>query len=190
MRDVLPHAREPRVLLEGLAYVESPRWHDGRLWFSHWGTEEIVAVDLDGNSEVVGHGPSGLGWATDWLPDGRLLVTGPELLPRTTSPPTAASRTAAYGPTVSRLTASASTLTGVSGRTPPRCRSACVSVKAEKCSTGSSSTAASSPRCSVAPIDERCSCLWPSGPAPAASTTRSPDGRVRSSSPTRRRPGP
>jgi hypothetical protein len=62
MRDVLPHAREPRVLREGLAYVESPRWHDGRLWFSHWGTEEIVAVDLDGNSEVVGHGPSGLGW--------------------------------------------------------------------------------------------------------------------------------
>jgi sugar lactone lactonase YvrE len=72
------------VLLEGLAYVESPRWHDGRLWFSHWGTEEIVAVDLDGNSEVVGHGPSGLGWATEWLPDGRLLVTGPELLRRET----------------------------------------------------------------------------------------------------------
>jgi len=23
------------VLLEGLAMVESPRWHDGRLWFPH-----------------------------------------------------------------------------------------------------------------------------------------------------------
>jgi sugar lactone lactonase YvrE len=67
---------EPRVLLEGLAYVESPRWHDGRLWFAHWGTDEIVAVDLDGRSEVVGRGPGGLGWSIDWLPDGRLLTTG------------------------------------------------------------------------------------------------------------------
>lgn len=71
---------EPKVLLDGLAYVESPRWHDGRLWFAHWGTGEIVAVDLDGNSEVTGHGPLGLGWSIDWLPDGRLLVTGQELL--------------------------------------------------------------------------------------------------------------
>jgi sugar lactone lactonase YvrE len=70
------------VLLSGLAYVESPRWHDGRLWFAHWGTEEIVAVDLDGSSEVVGQGPPGLGWSIDWLPDGRLLVTGRELMRR------------------------------------------------------------------------------------------------------------
>src|SRR5260370_36151336 len=71
---------QPTVLLDGLAYVESPRWHEGRLWFAHWGTGEIVAVDLDGHSEVTGHGPSGLGWTIDWLPDGRLLVTGKELL--------------------------------------------------------------------------------------------------------------
>jgi sugar lactone lactonase YvrE len=67
---------EPRVLLAGLAYVESARWHDGRLWFAHWGTDEIIAVDLEGRSEVVGHGPGGLGWSIDWLPDGRLLTTG------------------------------------------------------------------------------------------------------------------
>src|SRR6266700_134744 len=73
---------EPKVLLDGLAYVESPRWHEGRLWFAHWGTGEIVAVDLDGHSEVTGHGPPGLGWSIDWLPDGRLLVTGKELLRR------------------------------------------------------------------------------------------------------------
>jgi len=72
----------PTVLLDGLAYVESPRWHEGRLWFAHWGTGEIVAVDLDGHSEVTGHGPPGLGWSIDWLPDGRLLVTGKELLRR------------------------------------------------------------------------------------------------------------
>jgi sugar lactone lactonase YvrE len=66
----------PRVLLEGLAYVESPRWHDGRLWFAHWGTDEVVAVDLGGGSEVVGRGPGGLGWSIGWLPDGRMLTTG------------------------------------------------------------------------------------------------------------------
>jgi sugar lactone lactonase YvrE len=70
---------QPRVLLEGLAIPESPRWHDGRLWFSNWGTKQIVAVDLEGDSEVVGEGPDGLGWATNWLPDGRMLITGPEL---------------------------------------------------------------------------------------------------------------
>jgi sugar lactone lactonase YvrE len=70
----------PRVLLDRLAMPESPRWHDGRLWFSNWGTRQIVAVDLDGNSEVVGEGPDGLGWATSWLPDGQLLITGPELV--------------------------------------------------------------------------------------------------------------
>ncbi len=67
---------EPRVILGDLAYVESARWHEGRLWFAHWGTDEIVAVDADGNSEVVGRGPGGLGWSMDWLPDGRLLTTG------------------------------------------------------------------------------------------------------------------
>ena len=29
---------------------------------------------------MVGEGPDGLGWATNWLPDGRLLITGPELV--------------------------------------------------------------------------------------------------------------
>jgi sugar lactone lactonase YvrE len=71
---------QTRVLLDGLAMPESPRWHDGRLWFSNWGTRQIVAVDLDGKSEVVGEGPDGLGWATNWLPDGRLLITGLELI--------------------------------------------------------------------------------------------------------------
>jgi sugar lactone lactonase YvrE len=73
---------EPRLLLGGLAYVESPRWHDGRLWFAHWGAAEIVAVDPGGGSEVVGQGPPGVGWSIGWLPDGQLLVTGERLLRR------------------------------------------------------------------------------------------------------------
>ncbi len=71
-----------RVLVDGLGIVESPRWHDGRLWFSHWGAEEVLTVDLDGNREVAAPGRPGLGWATGWLPDGRLLVTGETLLRR------------------------------------------------------------------------------------------------------------
>src|SRR5438552_3148290 len=53
---------------------ESPRWHENRLWFSDWGAQEIVAVDTDGNSEVVIRTPFGLPFCIDWLRDGRLLV--------------------------------------------------------------------------------------------------------------------
>lgn len=67
---------EPQLLLGDLVIGESPRWHEDRLWFANWGAGEIVAVDLAGNAEVVAPGPPGLGWSIDWLPDGRLLVTG------------------------------------------------------------------------------------------------------------------
>ena len=66
----------PKVetLLTGLAMGESPRWHENRLWFSDWGAQEILAVDLDGNSEVIVRTPFDLPFCIDWLPDGRLLV--------------------------------------------------------------------------------------------------------------------
>jgi sugar lactone lactonase YvrE len=70
---------EVHVLLSDLVIGESPRWHEDRLWFAHWGTGEIVAVDLEGDSKIVANGRPGLGWSIDWLPDGRLLVTGEEL---------------------------------------------------------------------------------------------------------------
>ena len=41
------------VLLDGLVFGEQPRWHDDRLWFSDWGTHEVIAVDLEGKSEIV-----------------------------------------------------------------------------------------------------------------------------------------
>lgn len=62
-----------RILLDGVRFGESPRWHGGRLWFSDWGTGEIVAVDLAGHREVV-HRMSTFPFSLDRLPDGRLLV--------------------------------------------------------------------------------------------------------------------
>ncbi|HEY6328799.1 MAG TPA: SMP-30/gluconolactonase/LRE family protein [Blastocatellia bacterium] len=64
----------PKLLLDGLAMGESPRWHEGRLWLSDWGAQEIITVDLDGNNEVAVRVPFNLPFCIDWLPDGRLLV--------------------------------------------------------------------------------------------------------------------
>ncbi|MFT3815029.1 MAG: SMP-30/gluconolactonase/LRE family protein [Acidovorax sp.] len=62
-----------RTLLSGFSFLESPRWHDGRLWLSDFYTHCVLAVDADGRAQTVAEvpqQPSGLGW----LPDGRLLV--------------------------------------------------------------------------------------------------------------------
>jgi sugar lactone lactonase YvrE len=64
---------EVEVLMTGIAFGEQPRWHEGRLWFSDWGAPEVIAVDLDGRSEVVLAAPS-FPCCVDWLPDGRLLL--------------------------------------------------------------------------------------------------------------------
>jgi sugar lactone lactonase YvrE len=48
-----PKVPEVRTLLTGLGFGESPRWHEGRLWFSNWGMQEVVAVGLDGKSEII-----------------------------------------------------------------------------------------------------------------------------------------
>ncbi|TFW02977.1 gluconolactonase [Oxalobacteraceae bacterium OM1] len=66
-------APSPREIAAGLAFAESPRWHDGWLWFSDFYLQQVMRVRPGGTPEVVvdvpGQ-PSGLGW----LPDGRLLV--------------------------------------------------------------------------------------------------------------------
>jgi sugar lactone lactonase YvrE len=64
---------ELHTLLTGLAFGESPRWYDDRLWLSDMGADEVLAVDLDGKSEVIASvpaGPMGIGW----LPGGSLLI--------------------------------------------------------------------------------------------------------------------
>jgi sugar lactone lactonase YvrE len=73
---------EPEVLLAGLGIPESPRWHEGRLWFCNWIERQVMAVDLDGKAEVMATRDPGshpMGYSIDWLPDGRLLTTGDKL---------------------------------------------------------------------------------------------------------------
>ncbi|HME69354.1 MAG TPA: SMP-30/gluconolactonase/LRE family protein, partial [Myxococcota bacterium] len=69
--------KTPTVLLDGLAFAEGPRWHDGKLFFSDMQDAKIRTVDLDGRVDTVAEVPalpSGLGW----LPDGRLLMVSME----------------------------------------------------------------------------------------------------------------
>jgi sugar lactone lactonase YvrE len=61
------------LLKDGLVMGESPRWHDGRLWLSDWGTGEILALAGDGTAEVMAR-VARLPFCFDFLPDGRLLV--------------------------------------------------------------------------------------------------------------------
>lgn len=64
-----------QTLMTDLGIGESPRWHDGRLWFSNWGKQEIVAIDTTGKSEVMVWLPfKTFPFSIDWLPDGRLLI--------------------------------------------------------------------------------------------------------------------
>lgn len=69
---------EPQILLSGVVFGESARWHDGRLWFSDWGAREVVTVDLAGSRDVVQR-MSTFPFSLDWLPDGRLLIVSSEL---------------------------------------------------------------------------------------------------------------
>ncbi|HEX3795983.1 MAG TPA: SMP-30/gluconolactonase/LRE family protein [Acidimicrobiales bacterium] len=61
------------TLCTGLGLVESPRWHEGRLWFSDWIAGQIIAIADDGTSEVILQHPS-LPLCFDFLPDGRPVL--------------------------------------------------------------------------------------------------------------------
>jgi sugar lactone lactonase YvrE len=67
--------RDVRTVLDGMSYLECPRWHDGRLYVSDFYTQRVYSLDLDGGGAAepvveVPEQPSGIGW----LPDGSMLV--------------------------------------------------------------------------------------------------------------------
>jgi sugar lactone lactonase YvrE len=59
--------------MEGVIFGESPRWHDGRLWFSDWGAHQVIVLGMDGRHEVAVDVAS-FPMCIDFLPDGRLLI--------------------------------------------------------------------------------------------------------------------
>jgi sugar lactone lactonase YvrE len=61
------------VLMDGIVFGESPRWRDGQLWFSDWGTGRVFSVATDGTPTAEAEVAS-FPMCIDFLPDGRLLV--------------------------------------------------------------------------------------------------------------------
>jgi sugar lactone lactonase YvrE len=72
----VPEQRIPDVVVAGLAFGESPRWRDGRLWVADWGAQEILTIAPGGAAEAAvrleldGFQPL----CFDWLTDGALVV--------------------------------------------------------------------------------------------------------------------
>ena len=58
---------------EGLAFGESPRWRDGRLWFSEFYRHGVFTVAQDGSDERMVYEVPGQPSGLDWLPDGDQL---------------------------------------------------------------------------------------------------------------------
>src|SRR5690348_5779391 len=64
-----------QTLITGLGYGESPRWHDGNLWFCNWTMQQIVAIDINGNIETTIKLPfTSFPFSIDWLPNGQLII--------------------------------------------------------------------------------------------------------------------
>jgi sugar lactone lactonase YvrE len=62
------------TVASGFGFLEAPRWHEDRIWFSDFYTHRVRSARADGSGlrteASVPQQPAGLGW----LPDGRLLV--------------------------------------------------------------------------------------------------------------------
>lgn len=136
---------ELQVLMSGLVFPESPRWHDDRLWLSDWGANEVIAINPEGKSEVIVRVQS-FPMCIDRLPDGRLLIVSASdglLLRRepdgslvTHAELMAACRTLGFGPTFKAAppTGSASTPKTRSGAGTSPTRAASAFAKAARCS--------------------------------------------------------
>jgi sugar lactone lactonase YvrE len=62
-----------KVLVDGLAFPEDPRWHDGRLYFADMLDRRVCSVGADGTLTglaTMEDSPSGIGW----LPNGDMIV--------------------------------------------------------------------------------------------------------------------
>jgi sugar lactone lactonase YvrE len=62
------------VILDGLLFTESPRWHAGRLWVSDWGAGRVWSLGPNGERTLEAEVDS-FPLCFDFLPDGDLLLT-------------------------------------------------------------------------------------------------------------------
>jgi len=61
------------LLLTGLTFPESPRWQQDRLYVCDWGAQQLIAVDLDGNRELIANVPA-FPFCIAFTPEGDLLI--------------------------------------------------------------------------------------------------------------------
>jgi sugar lactone lactonase YvrE len=62
-----------RTIVTGRVFLESPRWHEERLWVADWGTHEALRIDPEGGVEVMARTAS-FPMCIEHLPNGRLLI--------------------------------------------------------------------------------------------------------------------
>ena len=73
MRTISKAQDSLRLVADGLLFGESPRWCDGALWVSDWGTNEVLRIDDAGQREVMARVQS-FPMCIEHFPDGRLLI--------------------------------------------------------------------------------------------------------------------
>lgn len=63
-----------RLVVDDVAFGESPRWHEGRLWFCDWIDGDVISVKPDGSDRTVHAHVDGFPICIDWDHADRLMV--------------------------------------------------------------------------------------------------------------------
>lgn len=64
----------PRTIVTDVAFGESIRWHEGRVWFCDWIGHEVISVAPDGGDRTVHVRLEASPICIDWRTDGSLLI--------------------------------------------------------------------------------------------------------------------
>jgi sugar lactone lactonase YvrE len=64
----------PNAIVDDVAFGESLRWHEGRVWFCDWIDGDVISVAPGGNDREVHAHVDGFPICIDWDLDNRLLI--------------------------------------------------------------------------------------------------------------------